>query len=258
MSENISSFLPDAAEKARRLDALRLHLQRLEGGGSRPAVPVGLPGIDAALGGGLATAAVHEVLARPRDGAATGFVLVLLARLAAAAGDARPMLWCGRRIDLYGPGLAACLDPGRLVLVEARKAAELLWVMEEGLRCPDVAAVVGELDRLDLTAGRRLQLAAEAGGATGLVLRPTGSGTAEGGASAAVTRWRIAAAPGSGPESPGGPMPRFLGSACWRVELLRCRGGQPGDWMVEWHDATGDLALAAALRDRPAPAQAAG
>lgn len=254
MSEILSSSLPDATEKNRHLAALRDRLRRLEGGGAgRPTVPVGLSGIDAALGGGLPTAAVHEVLGRPRDGAATGFVLVLLARLAAAGGEGRPVLWCGRRIDLYGPGLAVCLDPGRLVLVEAWKPAELLWAMEEGLRCPGVAAVVGELDRLDLTAGRRLQLAAEAGGATGLVLRPTGAGAAADGASAATTRWRIAAAPGS-----SGPATRSLGSACWRVELLRCRGGRPGDWMVEWHDATGDLALAAALRDRPAAAQAAG
>ena len=110
------------------------------------------------------------------------------------------------------------------------------------------------IDRLDLTAGRRLQLAAEAGGTTGLVLRRGNiPQTGEGGASAATTRWRIASAPG-----PAGPVPRSQGPACWRVGLLRCRGGRPGDWMVEWHDATGDLALAAALRDRPAAAQAAG
>lgn len=256
-TSEILSLSSRSAGPASRIDELRESLRRLERGGTadRPAVPLGLAEIDAALGGGLATAALHEVLGRPEEGAATGFVLALLARLLAdPAGGSRPVLWCGRRLDLYGPGLAAFLDPGRLILAEPAKPADLLWAMEEGLRCPGLTAVVGELDRLNLTAGRRLQLAAEAGATTGLVLRRADAReTGEGGASAATTRWRIAAAPSS-----AGPVPRSLGSACWRVELLRCRGGRPGDWMVEWHDATGDLALAAALCDRPAAAQATG
>lgn len=252
----ISSSSSSVSDKSHRISRLRQELKRLERGGpARPAVRVGVPEIDAALGGGLAGSALHEVLGEPEEAAATGFVLALLARLLddPAAGN-QPVLWCGRRLDLYGPGLADFLDPGRLILVEAAKPAELLWAMEEGLRCPGLSAVVGELDRLDLTASRRLQLAAEAGATTGLVLRRGNAAQAgEGGASAATTRWRVASAPGL-----TGAGPRFLGLACWRVELLRCRGGRPGDWMVEWHDATGDLALAAALRDRPAAAQAAG
>ncbi len=253
--------------KASRINELRERLRRIERGraAERPAVPLGLPELDRALGGGLPAAALHELLGHPQEGAMTGFALALLARLLGdPVNEGRPALWCGRRLDLYGPGLAAFLDPRRLILVEVAKPADLLWAMEEGLRCPGLAAVVGELDRLDLTAGRRLQLAAEAGGVTGLVLRGrSGMAAAEIGASAATTRWRIAAAPAPELRGFAGPVPRSLasawgGSACWRVELLRCRGGRPQDWMVEWHDATGDLALAAALRDRPAEAQAAG
>ena len=238
------------AVKIRKINELREALGRLERGGSapRPALALGIPAVDTALGGGLATGCLHEVLAGPDggsgDAAATGFGLALLARL--LGGDTRPALWCARRIDLYGPGLAAFgLDPGRLILLEAAKPAELLWAMEEGLRCPGLAAVVAELDGLDLTAGRRLQLAAEAGGATGLVL-----GRRAGGASAATRRWRVTPRPAAGMAAGG--------SARWHVELLRCRGGRPRDWEMEWHDGTGDLALAAALRDRPAAAPAAG
>ena len=102
--------------------------------------------------------------------------------------------------------------------------------MEEALRCPAVTGAVLVLppgqaagdDRLDLTATRRLQLAAEAGGALGLLLRPDAAGIAP---SASTTRWRIGphpAAPGAGLDQP-----------CWQLELLRAKAGRPGGpWIV--------------------------
>ena len=57
-----------------------------------------------------------------------------------------------------------------MILLSAPSPAELLWAMEEALRSPALAGVVGEVDRLDLTAGRRLQLAAAAGGGVGFLL----------------------------------------------------------------------------------------
>ena len=65
------------------------------------------------------------------------------------------MLWCLPRPDLYGPGLAAYgLDPARLVLVRAPCDSEILWAMEEGLRAPGIAAVVGEVGSLPAVASR--------------------------------------------------------------------------------------------------------
>jgi protein ImuA len=246
------------SKKTSRINDLREKLRHLERGGTgpRPVARLGPAEIDAALEGGLPTGCLHEILGSAGDGAATGFCLALLSRLrdAGRSGAARPVLWCARRIDLYGPGLAARgFDPGRLILVEAAKPADLLWVMEEGLRCAGLDAVVGEIDRLDLTAGRRLQLAAEAGGVTGLVLRQNAAKSA-GGASAATTRWRISTRPRTRPRTRASA----ADPACWRVELLRYRGGPPRDWQVEWRDETGDLALAAAFRDGQAEAQATG
>ncbi|HVC57254.1 MAG TPA: hypothetical protein VND95_14955 [Stellaceae bacterium] len=172
-------------------------------------------------------------------------------------GDARalgsgPMLWCLRRPDLYGPGLLAHgLDPARLVLVSARHDEAILWAIEEGLRAPGLVAVVGEVGRLPMVAGRRLQLAAEHSGVTALVLRRWRN-AAEALAerewpSAALTRWRIGALPSVASfEEPG------LGRPRWRVELLRVRGGRPGIWEVEVGDATGHVSLSAGLADRPA------
>src|SRR5437764_25128 len=122
-------------------------------------------------GDGLARGALHEILGAggdEEDGAlAAAFGAGILGRLVAGM-----VLWCLPRPDLYGSGLAAHgLDPRRLVLVQAPRDAEILWAMEEGLRAPGIAAVVGEIGALAAVASRRLQLAAERSGVTALLLR---------------------------------------------------------------------------------------
>jgi protein ImuA len=107
-----------------------------------------------------------------------------------------------------------------------------------------------------MVASRRLQLAAERSGITAFVLRRwrDGGQAARERAlpNAAVTRWRVATLP-SRPSrgEPGVGRPR------WRVELLRCRGGEPASWEIEVPNATDPVSLAAALADRPAAPGAA-
>lgn len=237
------------------LAELRARIRTLEGAGSvtpGPALSLGLAAIDRHLPqGGLGLGQVHE-LARDgpgQSGAVTGFATALLGRRIGAG----PILWCGRHLDLYGPGLSGLgLDPGRLILARPRSQADLLWTMEEGLRTRGLAAVVGEVaGAVDLGASRRLQLAAEAGGGLGLVLDGVPAGDGSGlAANALTTRWRVAALPaGSTAEGIG------IGRARWRLSLWRCRGGSPGIWDVEWNDETGDFALVAALADRPRQAR---
>ncbi len=268
---------PDSCP-GRNLAGLRARVRAIErgaayGGLRRRVAPLGAAGLDAHLpGGGLPLGGLHEIeggRAEWDDGAATGFCVALLARLLAAGperrGDNKPVLWVSPWRDLYAPGLRAFgLDPGRLIQVRAgagAAGAEVLWAMEEGLRCARLAAVVGELDTLERSAGRRLQLAAEASGVTAFALRrglrPVRPARA--GASAAVTRWRVEAeAMSNGPGMPGArDWGRSPERPRWRVELLRCRGAAPGQWCLEWDDAAGGFAVAAALRDR-SPALGAG
>ncbi|MCF8479996.1 MAG: hypothetical protein K9H25_06155 [Rhodospirillum sp.] len=237
------------------LDALRAHVRRVERGGRPPAPvrPLGVAAVDGVLPwGGLPVACLHQVVAGPTafDGAATAFTGLLAARLSEGRG---PILWClemGRDDTIHAPGLAALgLAPGRLLLTRSQDGAGVLWCMEEGLRCPALGAVVGQVDSLDLTAARRLQLAAESGGATGLVLGrlrhdhdgdplldPGADSRAAGSApGAATTRWRLSTLP-SHPPPWGGP-----GPARWRVVLDRCRGGSPRAWTLEWDEETGIL-----------------
>ncbi len=231
------------------LAALRGRVRQLESGGRILRVlPLGAPLLDAHLpGGGLPLGALHEIegaRAEWDDAVAAAFCLALAAPLLAAR--AGPILWIARRTDLCGSGIASLgLDPGRFILVQAGGDKAVLWAMEEGLGCPRLAAVIGEAAELERSAGRRLQLAAEAGSVSAFLLRrrllaPRRSVPP----SAARTRWRVAPAASAAallPELPGRPR--------WRVELLRCRGAAPGDFLVEWDDATGGFALAVALRD---------
>lgn len=255
------------------LKRLKAHIQRLEGFGgtlaeaNRQVLPFGIDEIDDRLpGGGLARGALHEVFAADA-GIATTFCALLAGRLAKDAENAS-VLWCERpwTLDagaLYGPALLQFgIDPARLILVRVRRDNDALWAMEEGLRCGQVAAVVGELDDISLTASRRLQLAAEETGVTALSLR---SKVDKPPPSAAATRWRLDAVThekdrprandnndflNTPPALPG------LGAARWQAELFRCRGGTSANWMMEWNDETGDLSVAAEIRNRP-PVQVA-
>jgi protein ImuA len=186
----------------------------------------------------LAGGAVHEIVGAGGDGAPFGFAAAVLAATAKAG---RRVLWCRLAAERgesglpYGPGLLRFgLDPERLIVVEARRPKELLWAMEEGLRCPGLAATVGEA-AADPTAGRRLQLAAEKGGGLGLLL------CSHGAAVAAVTRWRVAAAPAGADGRPA-----------FDVALLRARNGDRGRWRLEWDDAALRFHMVALLADRPA------
>ncbi len=230
-------------------------------------VTLGVADIDQHLPwGGLPRGALHEVIAED-PGASVGFVAVLAARLAArntkngadgADGPDGMVLWCegARTLDagaLYAPGLKRFgLAPERVICVRARADRDALWALEEGLG-GGLAVVVGEVGTVTLTESRRLQLAAEAAGVTALLLRPPAAAAMP---TAALTRWRLGTLPGA--TTPGMP---GVGRARWRAELFRCRGGAAHEWEMEWRDETGDLALAAPLRDRPdrtRPARLAG
>ncbi|GJD53334.1 Protein ImuA [Methylobacterium crusticola] len=238
------------AGREQRLAALRRSLGGLEAGRGEPppVLAFGVGPIDRHLpGGGLRRGALHEIVEASANDAqaalATLFAASLVARLPG------PVLWCLASRDLFAPGLAAVgLHPDRVLYAETWRDAEVLPAMEEGLRQRGLAAVVGELSRLGLTASRRLHLAAAGSGGFALALR-RGRAEAEPEPSAAFTRWRIRPAPSPSPPGPG------LLRARWTVELLRARGAAPQTWIVEAPDAKGRLRLPADLADRPlAPA----
>lgn len=211
--------------KAAVLADLRRRIARIERPVSSAAgLVLGLPAFDEALSGGLPEAAIHEVIRSGESGddAATAFGAALLARLAERRDG--HVLWLEGGRDLYPPGLLVYgLTPDRLLLLQGIRGRDLLWALEEALKSGALAGVIAETDRLPPVAGRRLQLAAEQGRTTGLLLRPAPQPPV----SSALTRWRITALD-SHLSGPGVGQPR------WRVELLHNRGGRTAEGIVTW------------------------
>jgi protein ImuA len=220
-------------------------------------LPFAIPKLDALLGGGLRRAALHELRTEESRNAAamTGFAVALLAKLGAK--DTRPILWVIEKRETSETGLpsgngfaAFGFDPAHLVIVRVAKAADALWVFEEGLRCRGLAAVVTEMAGhprlLDLTASRRLALRAREHGVMGLLLRH--ADRAEPGA--ANTRWLVAPRPAATDEE----LPDGIGHPAWRLTLERNRQGATGAFDVEWNHERQSFALAAPAPPRPLPA----
>jgi protein ImuA len=270
-----------AAGAPATLHRLRQAVAKIEGqqtlvDASHPLLRLGVAAIDRHLQGGLLPASLHEIApATAWDiAAASGFA----ARLAVCAAQARPdgeTLWI--RTDfaaqeaggLYGPGGELLgLSIRRLLVLAVRRPIDALWAMEEALRSRALAGVIAELPAdgplADLTATRRLLLAARDGGNAGFLLRHKTSSLT----SAADTRWLVAAAPGEADRFGG------LGPPAWVLSLVKNRRGATGRWRVVCNPAdgrpatihceTGDrhepavpalsLGVAAKAADRPARA----
>lgn len=238
------------------VEALRIQIEAAERQGRAPsrsaALPFGVAAIDQHLPeGGLLLGAVHELQAVGPDVETCAAPAVFAA--GALARRSGSVVWIGRRGGVFAHGLLqAGLDPRRVVFVDA--GGTVLLAMKEALRHPDVAGVVCELDgKLDLVASRRLQLAAEGAQALGFLLRRSRrfDDPALRQPSAATTRWRVGALP-SPPALAHAPDVAGLHRPLWRLDLMRCRGGEPASWTVEGCDAQGRLAVAAVLADRAA------
>lgn len=249
---------------------LRQTLVRIEAAGQSVKAPVlrfGVGAVDEVLGGGLALGALHELAPTIplHAGAAAGFALALATL---ARRQSRQVLWIQSpfvRAEAgapYGPGLDCFgFSMDRLVVLEVSRAADSLWAMEEALKCSAVTVVIAEFyddeSAVDLTAMRRLSLAARAGGGLGLLLRHRTSSSP----SAAVTRWEAASACGPR-DSFGG-----LGRTAFALSLTKNRHGPCGRWVLPWDhhacvflSAALSLGVAEAARDRSdrAPLRRAG
>ncbi|MFK0385736.1 ImuA family protein [Rhizobium sp. RM] len=240
------------AEQLLVIEELRERLENLAGGSVRrhETLPFGLAQIDNQLpGGGLGLGCLHEVSGNG-NGALDGASAALFAAGIAARLSGK-VLWCVTRQDLFMPALAqAGLSHNRLVMVECRDEKGVLDCFEEGLRCNGFGAVLGEIAKLPMNASRRLQLAAETSGVTGIAIRRfrrQAEATMFGEPTAAVTRWRVSVRPSASLPVPG------VGRARWFLELLRCRGGEAAAFEVEACDAKGRLALSTDMADGSLP-----
>jgi protein ImuA len=202
--------------------------------------------------------------AEPADAAAAfGFSLGRLAE----AEDGRPLVlvttadWLRERGRPLARGIKAWgVATDRLIWVRAAREAEAFWALEEALKSGAVAGGLATVEAPPFVATRRLDFAARAGAAVGVILR-AGAG---GDLSAARRRWRI----GCGPSALNGFDAGAPGRVRLSAELVRRRDGPPGAWLLEQDDETGRLGVVAGLaghgldeaatgRDEHRPSQAA-
>lgn len=182
----------------------------------------------------LRRARVHEVC----GAGAMGF----------AAMDARGhALWIREAwlCDTLQPqGMLPFFDPAQLLMARPKDQVDALAVAEEALRDGVLPHVVLDVTRpLDLREGRRLQLAAKAGGTTGLCIIPEGMGS-----NAAETRWRAT------------PVfdPAREDSTLMRWEIIKNKSGTLGVWHVRWDQQTNRLDVVSPVGEQSGSAGAPG
>jgi protein ImuA len=204
----------------------------------------GVPALDAMLGGGVPKAALTEIHGRQaRDaGAVAGFVLALIGLLLKQA-LAAPLLWIGTSGFFAEAGLPYAhglfrlfgIAPRNLLLAEAPKPVDALWIAEEAAALKPLAAVVLELSgtprQLDLTATRRLHRRAVEVGRPVFLLRQS----AEAEATAAPLRFVVEPAPAGTRKILGRPLAGSIGPPAFAVTLDKNRLAPPARFILEWN-----------------------
>lgn len=215
-------------QKADIIAGLQTDILRLEGYKSSGSTVLDLglgPIISAFPSASFPLGAVHEFLsARKEDAAAaSGFIAGLLAALMGSSGAT---LWISSSRTLFPLALKSFgIQPDRFIFIDLQKEKDVIWAMDEALKCSALSAVVCEVREISFTASRRLQLAVEQSRVTGFILN---SNSRSPNATACVSRWKITPMPSEFLDLPG------IGFPKWRVELLRIRNGKPGCWDVQW------------------------
>lgn len=187
----------------------------------------GLGSINAAFPNGIfPRAAVHEFLCNDKEdmAATSGFMSGLIGSIMKNGGAAA---WISSSRILFPPALKHFgIDPDRIIFIDLKKEKDILWTMEEALKCGALSAVIAEIQEISFTASRRLQLAVEQSQVTGFILRRN---LRNFNTTACVSRWKITSLPSVSDEDLPG-----IGFPVWNVELLKIRNGKPGSWQIQW------------------------
>jgi len=177
---------------------------------ARPVWSTGKSSLDARLpGGGWPTASLIEVLLEDNGLGEVQLFLPALVACQRKLGDAPWLVWIAPPHEPYAPALAQQgIELARFLVVKPPSATEALWAAEQALSSGVCAAVLLWLKGTDDRWLRRLKLAAEAGGALGVLFRPA--------------RHRFESSPAS---------LRLVvskGEHESRIDLIKVQGGRPG------------------------------
>jgi protein ImuA len=210
----------------------------------------GVTSLDNMLQGGLPAAALTEIHGREiRDtGSVSGFALALaglIVKSRAAMKEKRngPVLWIGVSQAFaemgfpHAHGVAALseLSLDELLIAQAPKLTDALWIAEEAARLSELSAVFLEIDgnpgKLDLTATRRLHRRAQLAGRPVFLLRQA----AKAEPTAAPVRLIVSAAPATPRSTLAGPLADTIGHPAFTVTISKSRSALPGKFILEWN-----------------------
>lgn len=223
----------ELADKKEIIRQLKEKILLMEGFGTGPdsrRLDFGLGPMNAAFPGGtFPVGTIHEFISPTETcaAAANGFLTGLLSTLMEKGGIC---LWISNGRKVFAPALKFFgIEPHRVIFIDVKREKEVLWAMEQGLKCNSVAAVVAELRDISFAESRRLQLAVETSKVTGFLHRhrPRTENPL-----ACVSRWKIRPMASHTGELPGVGFP-FI-----EVELVKIRNGRPGIWQFAWKNGT--------------------
>lgn len=173
------------------------------------------------------TGAVHEFICNDTEevAASSGFISGILSSLMKRG---EPLVWINPVNTIFPPALKEFgIEPHRIIFIEARNEKEILWTTEEALKCSGLIGVVAHVSNLSFNTSRRLQLAVENSGITGLLIRHTKTINT----TACVARWNIRPMHSYNEDDLPG-----TGFIQWNVELMKVRNGKPGNWNLRWQN----------------------
>jgi protein ImuA len=220
MSQPKSDIIKDLEKEILPLQGFRSALGKLP-------VHVNLGPINEAFPNALfPVGAIHEFVCSDieKQTAASGFIASIISSL---MNDNGVVLWISASRTIFPPALTFFnIDPHRIIFIDLKDQKEVAWAVEEALKLNGLAAVVGEVQEINFTTSRRLQLAVEKSQVTGFLLNKKNTTS---GSNACLTRWRINSLPSVAIDDLPG-----IGYPCWKVELLKVRNGSPGAWEIAW------------------------
>jgi protein ImuA len=170
--------------------------------------------------------AVHEFITETTESvsASAGFISGILSGLMKTGGIC---IWISRNRSIFPPAISSFgINPDQILFVDLQKEKDLLWAMEEALKCKGLQAVVGEISDLSFTVSRRFQLAVEQSHVTGFIIRDNPGNLFP---NACVSRWKIKQLPSYSIDYLPG-----VGFPHWHIELQKIRNGRPGFWDLAW------------------------
>jgi len=240
----VSSMLPQKADILFQLQKDILQLQGFRCKASDDLIRPVLGPIDSSFPNGVfPLASIHEFLTHSAEdmAATSGFISCLLSSLMNNGGVS---VWIGTSQAIFPAALKFFnVEPDKIIFINTKKPKELLWLLEETLKCEGLAAVVGETSEVTSTESRRLQLAVEQSRVTGFLIRNNSRNI---NANACTARWKISSTPSIMAEDVPG-----IGFPAWNIELLKMRNGKPGKWQMQWaynklHSIPGPIILSPA------------